>query len=218
MCAWLEPIVVSQPGWKSMWTSTIGKARASTQAPADARGKATPAHRPRTSGPPPAATIVDARMQTRLLWRRSATALGLYGSVALGFLASIVAARRLGPVEYGHFTLAIFAAGFLQVLLDLTVEEAMIKYGFRYTTTAPLGAAPAALPPRDGPEDARRPARGDRAGDPCAVRGRAVQRERVAHAVPARRAAAAVVQSPRRRPAPRSSSPDATTSGPPTRS
>jgi O-antigen/teichoic acid export membrane protein len=78
-------------------------------------------------------------MHTRLLWRRSATALGLYGSVALGFLASIVAARRLGPVEYGHFTLAIFAAGFFQVLLDLTVEEAMIKYGFRYTTTAQWG-------------------------------------------------------------------------------
>ena len=78
-------------------------------------------------------------MQTRLLWRRSATALGLYGSVALGFLASIVAARRLGPVEYGHFTLAIFAAGFLHVLLDLTVEEAMIKYGFRYTTAARWG-------------------------------------------------------------------------------
>jgi O-antigen/teichoic acid export membrane protein len=78
-------------------------------------------------------------MQTRLVWRRSATALGLYGSVALGFLASIVAARRLGPIEYGHFTLAIFAAGFLQVLLDLTVEEAMIKYGFRYTTAARWG-------------------------------------------------------------------------------
>jgi len=77
-------------------------------------------------------------MHTRLLWRRSATALGLYGSVALGFLASIVAARRLGPVDYGHFTLAIFAAGFFQVLLDLTVEEAMIKYGFRYTTTGRL--------------------------------------------------------------------------------
>jgi O-antigen/teichoic acid export membrane protein len=78
-------------------------------------------------------------MQTRLLWRRSATALGLYGSVALGFLASIVAARRLGPDQYGLFTLAIFAAGFLQVLLDLTVEEAMIKYGFRYTTSARWG-------------------------------------------------------------------------------
>ena len=35
--------------------------------------------------PPPAATIVDARMQTRLLWRRSATAIGLYGGVVLGF-------------------------------------------------------------------------------------------------------------------------------------
>jgi O-antigen/teichoic acid export membrane protein len=73
-------------------------------------------------------------MQTRLLWRRSATALGLYGSVAFGFLASALAARQLGPEPYGLFTLAIFAAGFLQVLLDLTVEEAMIKYGFRYTT------------------------------------------------------------------------------------
>ena len=72
-------------------------------------------------------------MQTRLLWRRSATALGLYGSVALGFLAGIVAARRLGPDEYGLFTLAIFAAGVFQLLFDLTVEEVMIKYGFRYS-------------------------------------------------------------------------------------
>jgi O-antigen/teichoic acid export membrane protein len=72
-------------------------------------------------------------MQTRLLWRRSATAIGLYGSVGLGFLASIVAARQLKPDAYGEFTLAIAAAGFLQILLDVTVEEAMIKYGFRYT-------------------------------------------------------------------------------------
>jgi O-antigen/teichoic acid export membrane protein len=78
-------------------------------------------------------------MQTRLLWRRSATALGLYGSVALGFLASALAARQLGPTSYGLFTLAIFAAGFLQILLDLTVEEAMIKYGFRYTTAERWG-------------------------------------------------------------------------------
>ena len=78
-------------------------------------------------------------MQTRLLWRRSATALGLYGSVGIGFLASIVAARQLGPEPYGLFTLALFAAGFLQVLLDLTVEEAMIKYGFRYTAAGRWG-------------------------------------------------------------------------------
>jgi O-antigen/teichoic acid export membrane protein len=73
-------------------------------------------------------------MQTRLLWRRSATAIGLYGSVAIGLLGGLVAARELHPSGYGSYTTAVFAAGFFQVLLDLTVEEAMIKYGFRYTT------------------------------------------------------------------------------------
>jgi O-antigen/teichoic acid export membrane protein len=73
-------------------------------------------------------------MQTRLLWRRSATALGLYGGFGLGLLASVLAARQLEPAELGLFTLAIAAAGFLGVLFDLTVEEVMIKYGFRYTT------------------------------------------------------------------------------------
>src|SRR6476659_9779289 len=74
-------------------------------------------------------------MQTRLLWRRSATAIGLYGSVALGLLGGLVAARELHPDRYGLYSRAVFGAGFFQVLLDLTVEEAMIKYGFRYTTT-----------------------------------------------------------------------------------
>src|SRR6476646_7200586 len=78
-------------------------------------------------------------MQTRLLWRRSATAIGLYGSVALGLLGGLVAARELHPDRYGLYSLAVFGAGFFQVLLDLTVEEAMIKYGFRYTTTEQWG-------------------------------------------------------------------------------
>ena len=78
-------------------------------------------------------------MQTRLLWRRSITALGLYGSVALPVLAGVVAARHLGPARYGLLTLAVAAAGFLQLLLDLTVEEAMIKYGFRYSTSGHWG-------------------------------------------------------------------------------
>jgi O-antigen/teichoic acid export membrane protein len=73
-------------------------------------------------------------MQTRLLWRRSATAIGLYGSVGIGLLGGLVAARELHPAGYGAYTTAVFGAGFFQVLLDLTVEEAMIKYGFRYTT------------------------------------------------------------------------------------
>jgi len=73
-------------------------------------------------------------MQTRLLWRRTVTALGLYGGFGLGLLASVLAARQLGPTSFGKLTLAIFGAGFVQLVFDLTVEEVMIKYGFRYTT------------------------------------------------------------------------------------
>ncbi len=78
-------------------------------------------------------------MQTRLLWRRSATAIGLYGSVALGVIGTLVAARELGPAGLGLYSLAISGAGFFQVLLDLTVEEVMVKYGFRYTTAERWG-------------------------------------------------------------------------------
>jgi O-antigen/teichoic acid export membrane protein len=78
-------------------------------------------------------------MQTRLQWRRSATAIGLYGSVALGVIGTLVAARQLGPDDFGLYALAITAAGFFQVLLDITVEEVMIKYGFRYTTSEQWG-------------------------------------------------------------------------------
>ena len=79
-------------------------------------------------------------MQTRLLWRRSATAIGLYGSVALGLLGGLVAARELDADRYGLYSARrLRAPGFFQVLLDLTVEEAMIKYGFRYTTTEQWG-------------------------------------------------------------------------------
>jgi O-antigen/teichoic acid export membrane protein len=78
-------------------------------------------------------------MQTRLLWRRSATALGLYGGFGLGLLASVLAARQLTTAELGALTLAVFGANFLQTLFDLTVEESMIKYGFRYTTSEQWG-------------------------------------------------------------------------------
>lgn len=71
-------------------------------------------------------------MSKRLLWRRSATAVGTYGSVALGVLASVAAARELGRDAFGLFTVVLVAANFFQILLDLTVEEAMIKFGYRY--------------------------------------------------------------------------------------
>jgi O-antigen/teichoic acid export membrane protein len=78
-------------------------------------------------------------MQTRLLWRRSATAIGLYGSVVLGVVGTLVVARELTPAGLGLYALAISGAGFFQVLLDLTVEEAMIKFGFHYTATERWG-------------------------------------------------------------------------------
>jgi stage V sporulation protein B len=78
-------------------------------------------------------------MPKRLLWRRSATAVGTYGSVALGVLATLVAARELGPHSFGLFSLVVVAASFFQILLDLTVEEVMIKYGYRYKTAGRWG-------------------------------------------------------------------------------
>jgi O-antigen/teichoic acid export membrane protein len=78
-------------------------------------------------------------MSKRLLWRRSATAVGTYGSVALGVVATLVAARELGPHAFGLFSLVVVAANFFQTLLDLTVEEAMIKFGYRYQTAERWG-------------------------------------------------------------------------------
>lgn len=78
-------------------------------------------------------------MRSRLLWRRSATAAGLYASVAFGIVGSIVAANVLGPAKFGVFALAMAVAGFFQILLDLTVEDALTKVGFRYIASEEWG-------------------------------------------------------------------------------
>jgi len=78
-------------------------------------------------------------MRSRLFWRRSSTALGIYLSALLGFAATIVAARTLGLEDFGRFAIVMAAAGFFQTLLDLTVEEAVTKYGFRYSTAERWG-------------------------------------------------------------------------------
>lgn len=78
-------------------------------------------------------------MRSRLLWRRTATAAGLYASVALGILATVVVARRLGLDDFGVYATALAAASFFQVLLDLTVEDALTKVGFRYVAAEEWG-------------------------------------------------------------------------------
>ena len=69
----------------------------------------------------------------RVVWRRSATAVGVYSATAFGVLGTIVATRELGTSDYALFASVFAATAFVQLLLDLTVEEALVKYGFRYS-------------------------------------------------------------------------------------
>ena len=71
-------------------------------------------------------------MAPSVLRRRFATAAGLYLSVALGILGTIAAARILGLQDFGRFATVMAVVGLAQTLLDLTVEESLTKFGFRY--------------------------------------------------------------------------------------
>jgi O-antigen/teichoic acid export membrane protein len=78
-------------------------------------------------------------MRSRLLRRRFATAVGTYLSVAFGVIGTLVAARVLGPQQFGVYSIVLVATSFFQVLLDVTVEEALVKFGFRYTANEDWG-------------------------------------------------------------------------------
>ena len=75
-------------------------------------------------------------MGPRVVWRRSATAVGIYGSALLGILASVVAARELTKLDFSRFALVFAVTGLLQLFLDLTVEEVVVKFGNRYIARA----------------------------------------------------------------------------------
>ncbi len=78
-------------------------------------------------------------MDGSVLRRRAGAAAGTYASIVLGFLGTIVAARVFSTATLGLYTLVISSAGFFQTLLDLTIEEALIKFGFRYVTREDWG-------------------------------------------------------------------------------
>lgn len=65
--------------------------------------------------------------------RRSTTAVGVYAATVLGVGTTVAATRILGG-SYAQFAVAYSVVSFFQMLLDLTVDEALIKYGFRYVT------------------------------------------------------------------------------------
>src|SRR5512134_1067115 len=109
--------------------------------PACSRGPRSPPRHYRTTSadrserPPP----YTHAMSSRVTRRRSATAVWIYAAVACGILGTIVAARVLGLDEFGVFAAALAVVGFFQVLLDLTVEESLTKYGFRYVASDDWG-------------------------------------------------------------------------------
>jgi O-antigen/teichoic acid export membrane protein len=72
-------------------------------------------------------------MGSRAVRRRSTTAVGVYTATALGVGTTIAATKILGG-DYAQFAIVFSVVGFFQMLLDLTVDEALIKYGFRYVT------------------------------------------------------------------------------------
>ena len=75
----------------------------------------------------------------RLFVRRSATAGGIYLSVVFGFFGTIVASREMSIRDFGYYATVLFAAAFLGSFFDLTVEEALVKYGFHYITREDWG-------------------------------------------------------------------------------
>jgi O-antigen/teichoic acid export membrane protein len=72
--------------------------------------------------------------------RRLSTGAGIYTAAALGFLATVVAARTFPTTaEMGAYATVMATTGLFQTLLDLTVEEASLKYGFRYEARGQWG-------------------------------------------------------------------------------
>jgi O-antigen/teichoic acid export membrane protein len=78
-------------------------------------------------------------MRSRVFWRRSAAAAGTYAAAALGFLGTVVALHIFSTLTFGRFALVTAATMFFQSLLDLTVEEALVKFGFRFVAREDWG-------------------------------------------------------------------------------
>jgi O-antigen/teichoic acid export membrane protein len=68
----------------------------------------------------------------RAVWRRVAsTSIALWTSTGIAFIGTIVAARALGPSEYGTAILALATTGLISSFLDITLEQGLVHHGFR---------------------------------------------------------------------------------------
>ena len=71
--------------------------------------------------------------------RRLTTGVGVYASAALGIAGTLIVFRVLGPRDAGRFSIVIGVVQFLSLLIELTADEALVKYGFRYATQEDWG-------------------------------------------------------------------------------
>lgn len=78
-------------------------------------------------------------MRSPAFWRRSSAAAAVYLSALLGFVGTLVAVRELGIYAFGLLSLVLAASGLFQLVADLTVDEALVKYGFRYAARGDWG-------------------------------------------------------------------------------
>jgi O-antigen/teichoic acid export membrane protein len=78
-------------------------------------------------------------MASRVLRRRATTAFGIYGSALLGFGATVVAARELSKGDFARFALVFGTTSLLQLFVDLTIDEVVVKYGNRYAAREQWG-------------------------------------------------------------------------------
>jgi O-antigen/teichoic acid export membrane protein len=70
--------------------------------------------------------------RTRRWWILAGQAsAGVYVAAAMSFVATLAAARALGPSGFGALELAVVAVGAVAVLLDFSLEEAVIFHGTR---------------------------------------------------------------------------------------
>ena len=78
-------------------------------------------------------------MRSSAAWRRSITAASVYLSAVVGFLGTVVVSHELTTREFGLFAIVVGTVSVFQLIGDVTVDEALIKYGARYVTREDWG-------------------------------------------------------------------------------
>jgi O-antigen/teichoic acid export membrane protein len=71
--------------------------------------------------------------------RLISSSIALWGSSALAFVGTVVAARALGPSEYGQVALALATATLIATLLDLTLQAGVVHHGSRALADGQFG-------------------------------------------------------------------------------